>query len=87
MKTIMKYITPAIAEELIKYRKRTNPIKQTKLNKIKNMMLSGRWKNKIGTPIVVKNSELLDGYHRLTAIIETRRCYLIPIESDDSITL
>jgi len=74
----IKLITPEIATELIKYGRKNNLMSRAKVEKYKKMMLSGKWKDKLGDTIMLKNGVLLDGRHRLTAIIETGLSFNIP---------
>jgi hypothetical protein len=84
MQLVFRLITPERAEELLKLRKRNNPIKRVKLERYKKMMLEGRWKNKIGTPVLIRKGELLDGHHRLSAVVETGKSYIMMIRTDDT---
>jgi hypothetical protein len=78
-------ITPDIAVKLIQHGRPGNLMSRKKIEKYKAMMLSGKWKDGRGTSIIYKRGVLLDGRHRLTAIIETGLSYNIPFESDRDI--
>ena len=70
-------VTPEKAKELIKLG-RNNTMFPHKVTKYKNMMLSGEWKDGLGDPLIIKNNVLLDGRHRLTAIIESGLTFNMP---------
>jgi hypothetical protein len=79
-KPIIRIVTPEIASELLTHGRINNLMSRSKVEKYKKMMIAGKWKNYVGTPIVIKEGELLDGRHRLTAIAETGFSYKIPFE-------
>jgi hypothetical protein len=80
MRPVIKLVTPDVAQQLLSTARQNNYLKRTKIEKYKKMMLSGKWKDRLGTPIVIKQGNLIDGRHRLTAIVETGLSYLIPFE-------
>lgn len=79
-KSVIRLVTPEIASELLTHGRKNNLMSRSKVEKYKKMMIAGKWKNNVGTPIVIKGGELLDGRHRLTAIAETGFSYKIPFE-------
>jgi hypothetical protein len=80
MRPVIKLVTPDVAEQILKSARINNYLKRTKIEKYKKMMLAGKWKDRIGTPIVIKDNKLIDGRHRLIAILETGLSYNIPFE-------
>lgn len=61
---------------------RGNIINPTKLEKYKQSILSGRWRNGMGMPIKFRKGELTDGHHRLTAIAETDCSIVFNVQYD-----
>lgn len=82
MPRVIKHITPEIAQELLKHGRESNLMFPGKVEKYKGMMLSGKWKDGVGTTLIFKNGVLLDGRHRLTAIVETGLSYNLPFKYD-----
>lgn len=80
MKPVYQLVTPELAVELLKGARQNNLMVKIKIERYKRLMLAGKWIDRLGTPIVVKGSELLDGRHRLTAIAETGKSYTLPFE-------
>jgi hypothetical protein len=76
----IKLITPEIASELINHGRKNNLMSRAKVEKYKKMMLSGKWMNGVSDTIMIKNGVLLDGRHRLIAIIETGLSFNIPFD-------
>ena len=70
-------ITPEVAKALLNKNTNNRNITQSHLALIKSEILSGKWQYN-GQPIIVGNTgRLLDGQHRLTAVVETG----IPIDT------
>jgi len=64
-------ITPDIAQELLKRNVNNRPLRKVNLKHLKNEMVSGNWQFD-GDPIRIDaEGNLLNGQHRLTAIIES----------------
>ena len=80
MRPVVKMVTPEMAEELLTLARPGNKMIRTKVEKYKKMMLSGKWRSGLGSPIIIKNGQLLDGRHRLTAIIETGVTIKLPFK-------
>jgi len=80
MKPVLKLFTPEIAEELLTRGRPGNITVRRKIERYKDMMLSGKWKDGKGMPIIYKQGILLDGRHRLTAIVETGLSFNIPFD-------
>jgi hypothetical protein len=76
----IRLVTPDIAMELLKMARSDNMMFRQKIEKYKTMMLSGKWRNGIGDSIIIRNGKLLDGRHRLTAIIETGLSFKLPFD-------
>jgi len=81
MRPVIKEITPEIAADLLNHARDGNLMKRIKIERYKDLMLSGKWKNKVGTPIIFKRGILFDGRHRLTAIVETGLTFYMPFET------
>ena len=79
MRTV-KLITPEIAAELITKGRKDNVMSRTKIDRYKDMMLSGKWRDGLGSSILLKKGVLLNGRHRLTAIVETGLSIKIPYD-------
>lgn len=71
MKTEIKKITPELATEMLKKNGMNRPLSRRHVEILKHQMKSGQWMFD-GTPIKFNGSgQLLDGQHRLTALIES----------------
>lgn len=81
MRHVIKIFTPELATDLLQHARDGNIMKRLKIERYKDIMLSGKWKNKVGTPIVFKRGILYDGRHRLTAIVETGLTFEMPYEN------
>lgn len=64
-------ITPKIAEELLKYNTRNRRIHLHDLTRYKNSLLKNEWQDGISTLWFGRNNVLIDGQHRLLAIVKT----------------
>jgi hypothetical protein len=71
MKTQLRNITPAIAEELLKLNHSNRPLKQKSINHYAKEMKSGNWRSTGEGIKVSKNNRLLDGQHRLHAVVKS----------------
>lgn len=70
VKTICKKITPKMAADLMKDHTKNRRLRNWTIKRLVNDIQNGRWRWN-GQPIIVdKNGVVLDGYHRLHAIIE-----------------
>lgn len=66
-------ITPEMAMELLEGNKINRPIDQTTVNRITRQITEGKWRYNGDTIKVTKTLDILDGQHRLWAIIEAKR--------------
>lgn len=71
IKSERKYITPDIAEEFLHYNESNRGIVKTSLAKIKQDMLSGKFKENGDSIRFSESGRLIDGQHRLTASVES----------------
>jgi hypothetical protein len=83
MQRAIKLVTPEFAGELLKNVNNNNQTKRLKIERYKSIMQSGKWKEKVGTPIVLIGGKVCDGRHRLTAIVETGMSFNLPFEIHD----
>lgn len=65
----VEVITPAIAEEMLKHNSRNRPIKRSQVVFLTNEILTNRWIT-TGQAITFVGKTLVDGQHRLQAVIE-----------------
>lgn len=63
-------ITPELAEAMLYYNNRNRPVKTGKVEQYKTQMLEGKWKT-TRVPIIFSTQRIIDGQHRLMAIIES----------------
>lgn len=70
MKFAVETITPAIALEWLEQNPRNRPLNQRHVDKLAREMSSGHWKVN-GDAIRFNGSKLLDGQHRLAAIVKS----------------
>ena len=61
-------------------RKAENKPKREKIDRYKDIMLRGKWLENRGMPVVISRGRLVDGIHRLTAIIESGVTLKIPVK-------
>lgn len=75
--SVTKLVTPELAKKWLEERNLHNrTMKKANLKFIKNQMLSGEFKSQNGQSIVFSiNNLLLDGQHRLQAMVETGKSY------------
>jgi hypothetical protein len=75
MKTEIKTITPELARELLKKNGLNRPLNKRHVNILAGQMLTGKWLFD-GTPIKLNGAgQLLDGQHRLTALVESNQTF------------
>jgi hypothetical protein len=71
MKTEIKLINPAIAEDLLKNNSMNRSLKTRVINEYARQMSCGLWKEETGDAIKIScTGNLLDGQHRLAALIK-----------------
>jgi hypothetical protein len=70
MKVEAKYVSPQMAEELLATTDKNRNVSHQRVLTLANLMRSGRWQLNGETIIVSKTGKLLDGQHRMFAIIE-----------------
>lgn len=68
----VEVITPAIAEEMLKHNSSNRPIKQSQVAYLVNEIVSGRWVT-TGQAITFVGKTLVDGQHRLKAVIAAEK--------------
>lgn len=74
-------VTPEMAKELLKGNTTNRPIMIRKLNKYVDDILIGKWKEDTGETIKVsKNNRLIDGQHRLNAVIAANKPIYLHIQ-------
>lgn len=64
-------VTPAIAQEYLESQRVNRPLSTANLKKIQNDMLAGRWHEDGGPIRFDKAGAMIDGQHRMWAIVET----------------
>lgn len=64
----IEVITPALAEEMLKHNTSNRPIKESNVAFLANEILTGRWRL-TGSAIQFVGKDLVDGQHRLKAIV------------------
>lgn len=69
MKTEVKTITPKMAGEMLKGNRRNRNVSTTHVNRLAAAILAGEWKLN-GDAIRFNGNDLIDGQHRLNAIIK-----------------
>lgn len=70
MKVEAKYISPQMAEELLATTDHNRNVSHARVLTLANLMRSARWQMNGETVIVSQSGKLLDGQHRMFAIIE-----------------
>ena len=65
-------ITPEMAEQYLSYNAKHRPIKEKKVNEYVVEMVQGNWKLNGKTVCFDRNGRLLNGQHRLTAVVRSR---------------
>jgi hypothetical protein len=72
MKTKIELITPEIARQLLVNNKMNRAINTTRVNEYARLMSAGLWKEETGESIKIdEDNNVLDGQHRLLAIIKS----------------
>lgn len=72
MKMQLISITPKLAQSLLKNNRANRPISKKTVESYARDMLNGNWKTNTGNAISIsKDGALLDGQHRLTAVIKS----------------
>lgn len=66
-------LTPTMALELIQANKMNRPLDQNTVSRISRQILAGKWKFNGDTIKVSLDRNILDGQHRLHAVIETKQ--------------
>ena len=83
MKTEIKLITPAIAEEMLKMNTMNRMLLKDHLWEYARLMRNGLWKENSGEPIkIATDGTILDGQYRLNALILTKISLEFLIVSD-----
>lgn len=83
MKVEKVYITPGKAETLLRNNIKNRCITSRSLQRIVNQMKNGEWQEDTGETIkIASDGTLLDGQHRLTALIETGKSFNFLVISD-----
>ncbi len=70
-------VTPKLAVDLLENNKLNRPLTQNHVNRIANQITAGKWKYNGDTIKVGQNGDVLDGQHRLWAIVEANK----PVQS------
>lgn len=68
--TITLDVTPAMAEEMLTYNDRNRPLSSNHVKKCAAEMKDGRW-HYTRVPVIFSGERLIDGQHRLAAIVES----------------
>ena len=71
MRRATELMTPERALELLKTGKRGGAMFKYKVDTYKNKMLSGKWIKDNGTCIYIRQGKLINGHHRLEALVES----------------
>jgi hypothetical protein len=80
MRRVLKIVTPDEAKEILKGYNFKNILIKKKLEKYKSMMIAGTWKPNKSTFIRIRKGKLMDGHHRMTAIVESGVSVLMAIQ-------
>lgn len=70
-------VTPEMATELLEHNTLNRPLNQMHVNRIARQIIDGKWRFNGDTVKVAKSGDVLDGQHRLWAIIEAKK----PVET------
>lgn len=73
MKAQLEIITPAIAQRLLEANPKNRPVSEYTVERYADDIINGRWKQNGQSIIVSSDGELLDGQHRLSAIIKAAK--------------
>lgn len=66
-------ITPEMAMQLLDANEKNRPLNQNHVNRIARQIIEGKWKFNGDTIKIAKNGDILDGQHRLWAIVEAKQ--------------
>ncbi len=75
--TVRVHMTPEMAVELLEANKHNRPLDQTTISRITRKIQQGKWRYNGDTIKITNTFDILDGQHRLWAIIEAKR----PVET------
>lgn len=76
IKVEKKLVTPAVAEQLLRNNIKNRALSRTNLQRLVDQMNDGEWQEETGESIkIASDGTLLDGQHRLTAIIQSGKSY------------
>ena len=65
-------ITPDEAMQLLEYNQQNRPLNHQHVNRIARQILDGKWRFNGDTIKIATNNDILDGQHRLWAIVEAK---------------
>jgi hypothetical protein len=82
MKTEIRKVTPEIARQLLELNTSNRPLKQSSINAYSKEMLKGNWSLTGEAIKISKTRKLLDGQHRLHAIVKSNKTVEMLIISD-----
>lgn len=66
-------LTPERAMELLEFNKLNRPLRQQHVQRIASQIVEGKWKFNGDTIKVAESGDILDGQHRLWAIVEAKK--------------
>ena len=66
-------MTPALAEKILEANPLNRPLRSGRVERYAKSMREGRWRMNGATIVIAKGGDLLDGQHRLWAIIESQQ--------------
>lgn len=76
MRTTIKKINPLIAEECLRNNPNNRKLNRARVRQIAEEMKRGEWRNNGESIVINDRGELVDGQHRLNAIIESGKEYI-----------
>jgi len=79
---ITETITPERASEILATYEYGNKVDRSKVEKYKQKILSGRWRPDNGFFINIRGGKLVNGKHRLTALMESGLTLQMRIQYD-----
>lgn len=83
MKYERKLITPAIATQMLQANTKNRNVRRAVVLRYYNDMVSDKWKEDTGEPIKIsKTNTLLDGQHRLIALIKANKSFYFLVITD-----
>jgi len=84
-KMYIMLITPEVAARLLEFNKDNRPIRDSHVRRLARIMEAGRWRLNGRTIIIAKSRDVLDGQHRLWAVVESGvSIYSYVVEGVDS---